>query len=215
MSDEAGVMQAAEYGYKDAGYKTPAYLLDGVLSSLPRQTPERDRLLEIGCGNGYVAADLARRGWQVVGTDASADGVAIAQATYGSSGARFETASIYDRTLAARLKQFDVIVAIEVIEHLQLPRVLFENALELLKPGGRLIVTTPYHGYLKNLALSVTNGWDAHFAVHWDAGHLRFFSPKTLGAMAGDCGLVNSRWCGLGRSRWLWKSFLFQAERNL
>ena len=204
-----------DYGYKDAAYKTPAYLLDGVIAALqPLRTRGAVSLFEIGCGNGYVAAELARLGWQVTATEVSTEGVAVARREYGSSGVRFEQASIYDTDLTTRFNQFDVAISIEVIEHLQYPRELFRKSFELLKPGGTLIVTTPYHGYLKNLAIAVTGGWDAHFGVDWDVGHIKFFSPPTLGSMACECGFVNPRWRGLGRIPGFWKSFLYQCERR-
>ncbi|MGQ0563084.1 MAG: class I SAM-dependent methyltransferase [Gemmatimonadota bacterium] len=214
LMPEAAQPPEVEYGYKTAAYKTPNYLLEGVNTALaPLRSAGMMALLELGCGNGYVAAQLASAGWRVTATDISAEGVAVARETYAASGARFVTASIYDATLAQRLGTFDVVLAIEVIEHLQLPRELLRRAFDVLRPGGRLVVTTPYHGYFKNLVLSLTNRWDAHFAVHWDAGHLRFFSPAALTKMALGCGFLNARWTGMGRVPGLWKSFLFQAER--
>lgn len=205
-----------DYGYKDAQYKTPAYLLDSVVAALqPLRARGASSLFEIGCGNGYVAAELAQSGWQVTATEVSAEGVNVARAEYGSSGVRFEEASIYDLDLASRFNRFDVVLSIEVIEHLQYPRELFRKSFELLKPGGTLILTTPYHGYLKNLAIAVTGGWDKHFGVDWDVGHIKFFSPATLGRMAAECGFVNPHWRGLGRIPGLWKSFLYSGERAI
>ncbi|MGD0444807.1 MAG: methyltransferase domain-containing protein [Edaphobacter sp.] len=53
----------------------------------------------------------------------------------------------------------------------------------LLKPGGIIVITTPYHGYLKNLMLAVFGKMDSHFTVLWDHGHIKFWSRRTL-AMA-------------------------------
>lgn len=213
MAECSASAPITEYGYNNAEYKTPQYLLDGVERALaPLYAAGSRTLIEIGCGTGYTAARLAAKGWQVRATDISSDGIAIANSTYGESGVRFEAASIYDRDLSSRFGTFDVLLAIEVIEHLQLPRELLLRAAELLNPGGAVILTTPYHGYLKNLALSVTNRWDRHFAVEWDAGHVRFFSPAALTRMAYGCGFTKTHWRGLGRIPGLWKSFLFQAE---
>jgi len=59
-----------------------------------------------------------------------------------------------------------------VIEHLFLPRALLRFAAKVLKPSGSLILSTPYHGYLKNLALALTGKLDKHFTVLWDGGHI-------------------------------------------
>ena len=61
-------------------------------------------------------------------------------------------------------ENFDVAIATEVIEHLVTPFNLPRFAKQLLRPGGHLIISTPYHGYLKNLILALTNRWDAHLS---------------------------------------------------
>ena len=58
-----------------------------------------------------------------------------------------------------------------------------KNLFASIKPGGFLILTTPYHGYLKNMTLSVINQWDAYLMVGSVGGHIKFFSPKTLKIM--------------------------------
>jgi hypothetical protein len=75
-----------------------------------------------------------------------------------------------------------------VIEHLFLPRRLPVFARAVLKPGGELVVTTPYHGYTKNLVISLLNRWGAHHDVSWDCGHIKFFSRKTLARLLGEEG---------------------------
>jgi 2-polyprenyl-3-methyl-5-hydroxy-6-metoxy-1,4-benzoquinol methylase len=107
------------------------------------------------------------------------------------------------------------VVSLEVVEHLFYPKRLFEQSRKILVNGGALIVSTPYHGYLKNLALSLTNGWDAHFSVHWDGGHIKFFSKKTLVNMASREGFANIRFYSVGRLPGLWKSIIMIADKKL
>jgi 2-polyprenyl-3-methyl-5-hydroxy-6-metoxy-1,4-benzoquinol methylase len=109
--------------------------------------------------------------------------------------------------------QADCVVSLEVIEHLLYPRKLLELAHTALRPGGVLIVSTPYHGYLKNLALSVANGWDRHFGVDWDGGHVKFFSPTTLRTMASRVGFQDIKISGIGRFPMLWKAMVLSARR--
>jgi 2-polyprenyl-6-hydroxyphenyl methylase/3-demethylubiquinone-9 3-methyltransferase len=103
---------------------------------------------------------------------------------------------------------------LEVVEHLFYPRRLFEVSDRLLVEGGLLIVSTPYHGYLKNLAVSVIGGWDRHFGVEVDGGHIKFFSKAALGKMALQCGFSKPHFRGVGRSPWLWKSMVLSFEKR-
>ena len=71
-------------------------------------------------------------------------------------------------------------MAVEVVEHLYAPRIFVQNAYDALRPGGLLVVTTPYWGYLKNVALAVTNRTDAVLSALWDGGHIKHWSRKTM-----------------------------------
>jgi len=75
-----------------------------------------------------------------------------------------------------------------------------------------LIVSTPYHGYLKNLALAVTGKLDAHFTALWDGGHIKFFSRSTLEQMLREEGFDVQAFVGAGRWPFLWKSMLMKAR---
>jgi len=115
------------------------------------------KILDLGCGNGYVAAQAAARGHTVSAVDVSSDGIAIARASFPD--VSYCVASIYDDDLLKKIGgPVDCVISLEVIEHLFFPGKLFEQSHRLLTNEGSLIVSTPYHGYFKNLALSVTNG---------------------------------------------------------
>jgi hypothetical protein len=73
-----------------------------------------------------------------------------------------------------------------VIEQLVRPFSLPRFAKQLLRPGGHLIISTSYHGYLKNLILALTNRWDAHLNPFWDGGHIKFWSCKTLSQLLNE-----------------------------
>ena len=127
------------------------------------------KILDLGCGNGYVASRIAELGHSVTGVDVSTDGIDTARASY-------HLGSVYDDDLIFKIGgPADCVVSLEVVEHMFFPKRLFEQSSSVLVKGRALIVSTPYHGYLKNLALSLTNGWDAHFSGHWDGGHIKFF----------------------------------------
>ena len=73
-------------------------------------------------------------------------------------------------------------------------------------------MSTPYHGYLKNLALAMTGKLDGHFSVLWDGGHIKFFSRATLERMLTDQGFEVLAFAGAGRLPLLWKSMLVNAR---
>src|SRR5207244_287039 len=75
---------------------------------------------------------------------------------------------------------FDSVVSAEVIEHLYTPRDFARGCFAALKPGGKFLCTTPYHGYLKNILICVLNQFDNHFNPLRDGGHIKFWSLKTL-----------------------------------
>ena len=108
--------------------------------------------------------------------------------------------------------QFDVVVSAEVIEHLLLPRELFQRAREALRPEGHIYFSTPFHGYWKNLALAVTNKYDHHWRPSWDYGHVKFFSMATLGAMAEECGFEVQGFDRIGRVPALAKTMILKAR---
>jgi 2-polyprenyl-6-hydroxyphenyl methylase/3-demethylubiquinone-9 3-methyltransferase len=202
------------YGWKDAD---PTCAHDYILPAVIGQVRElynrkTAKILDIGCGNGYVAAKLAGLGHSVMAIDASPDGVDIARSTF--PGVQFEVGSVYDESLHDLVGTLvDCVVSLEVVEHLFYPKRLFEQSHKVLRPGGVLIVSTPYHGYLKNLAISLVNGWDRHFMVEWDGGHIKFFSKRTLARMACNAGFRNPRFQGVGRFPGMWKSMIMVVEK--
>jgi 2-polyprenyl-6-hydroxyphenyl methylase/3-demethylubiquinone-9 3-methyltransferase len=144
--------------------------------------------------------------------DSSASGFEIAQREFPDlAWVQHDIADPLPQELRHR---FDVVLAGEVIEHLFLPRQLFSRAEEALAPGGRLVLSTPFHGYWKNLALAVTNRYDVHWRPGWDYGHIKFFSQKTLGAMAAEVGWRPVGWKLVGRVPQLAKTMILVAERD-
>jgi 2-polyprenyl-6-hydroxyphenyl methylase/3-demethylubiquinone-9 3-methyltransferase len=95
------------------------------------------------------------------------------------------------------------------------PRRWAAAAFTALKPGSVLICSTPYHGYLKNLALAASGQLDPHFTALWDGGHIKFWSRRTLTALLQEAGFQVVGFRGAGRWPWLWKSMLLAAKKPL
>ncbi len=200
----------AEYHYGSAeAAHTEAYLWRHIIT-LCAELGAR-RVVDIGCGNGALCRELASRGYEVIGCEPSADGVRIAQSS--APELVFHQLGVDDEPSAVGNESFDMAIATEVIEHLLRPRNLPHFAKQLLRPGGHLIISTPYHGYLKNLVLALTNKWDTHLNPFWDGGHIRFWSRKTLSRLLNEGGFRVVRFIGAGRVPFLWKSMIMAAQK--
>ncbi|MEX2217392.1 MAG: class I SAM-dependent methyltransferase [Phycisphaerales bacterium] len=171
------------------------------------------RVLDVGCGNGYNVGQYLAWGCSAgVGVDVSDVGIGIARRTYPA--ARFEVLEIAP-DVPARLGEspFDIVSSTEVVEHLYDPHAWARCCFNALAPGGRLVCSTPYHGYVKNLAISLAGGWDRHWEALREGQHIKFFSRSTLRRLLADVGFVNMVFAGAGRVPLLWKSMLVRAER--
>lgn len=176
--------------------------------------PPEAQVFDMGCGNGALAAQLARWGYQPIGVDPSSSGIEMARALL--PGVAFHQASADPEQLSSLdLPPFDVAVSTEVVEHVYAPRLWAMAAFEALKPGGVLICSTLYHGYLKNLSLALSGKLDAHFTALWDGGHIKFWSRRTLTALLQEAGFQVVSFRGAGRFPWLWKSMLLAARKPL
>lgn len=200
-----------EYGYDHPGPTWEGeYVWRPVISTIRDELPIGGRIFELGCGNGATAATLSEIGYHVVGVDPSEQGIRIAQAHYPT--ATFSVGSAYD-DLRAIHGQFPVVVSLEVVEHCFWPRKFATTIHDLLEPGGLAIISTPYHGYLKNLALALAGKFDSHFNPLWDGGHIKFWSERTLGILLTEAGFASVRFSRAGRVPWLAKSMIAIARK--
>ncbi len=173
----------------------------------PKQLPLQ--ICDVGCGNGSLSNFIAQQGYAVTGMEESPSGVEIAQQHFPDC--QFIQGSIYSPPQSILDHSFDVVISIEVIEHLFYPKELPRLAKRCLKPDGRLIVTTPYNGYLKNLALALVGGMDRHHTALWDGGHIKFFSVNTLSQLLAAEGYTDLQFKFAGRAPYLWKSMFCAA----
>lgn len=98
-------------------------------------------MIDIGCGEGYGAAVLARAGAQVVGVDIAPEVVGHARRTYRSEGLSFEVMDVNHMEVPAG--SFDMAVSFQVVEHLADESGYFSELARVLKPGGIALLTTP------------------------------------------------------------------------
>lgn len=198
----------SDYGYSNSAHShSHEYLLPVVGQLLADLKPKR--IFDLGCGNGSTTAHLSKS-YDIVGVDASTSGIGQARRAFPKI--RFEVASAYD-DLAATFGQFDAVISLEVVEHLYDPRLYAKNMFNLVRPGGGVIVSTPYHGYLKNLALAASGKMDQHFTALWDGGHIKFFSIRTLTQLLTEAGFVDLHFKRVGRIPAIAKSMICYGRR--
>lgn len=181
-----------------------SYLESPVINALS-DIPPPARLFDLGCGNGAFTNKLGLLGYEVVGVDPSEIG--MAHAVPANDKVKFSFGSAYD-DLATVHGVFDAVVSLEVVEHLYSPAKYVETIRSLLKPGGMAVISTPYHGYLKNLALAVAGNWDAHHGSLWEGGHIKFWSPESLRKLFEMAGMRQTSLVRVGRMPALAKSMV-------
>lgn len=196
LTDRSEQLSSDEFIWDESGCANFHQLVLPLLENVLREQGCL-RVLDIGCGNGALTGALMQRGFQMVGIDGSLSGIEIARSHWPSI--TFEKVDICQPLPEIYHNQFDAVVSVEVVEHLLLPRNLIANALLAMRPGGTLVLTTPYHGYLKNLAIALVNGFDAHWHPLRDFGHIKFFSKRTLGRLLKEFPLTEVRFSTVGR----------------
>ncbi|WP_187428441.1 Ubiquinone biosynthesis O-methyltransferase [Roseobacter fucihabitans] len=100
------------------------------------------RILDIGCGGGLLAEPMARLGADVVGADAAERNIPVAQIHAEQSGLKIDYRHTTAEDMAAKGEQFDVVLNMEVVEHVASPIDYLIACRQLLKPGGLHICST-------------------------------------------------------------------------
>jgi len=205
--------------YQDFGWSTSEaystnYILPKIIDLLDKK--KNKCILDLGCGNGLMTKAILEKGFNIYGIDASETGIKIASQSHPE---RFFLQDISDNDLPAAIrdKRFDTIISTEVIEHLYNPYQYLTFCSKILENNsseGQIILSTPYHGYLKNLALAISGKMDFHYHPLRVGGHIKFWSKNTIGDLLTECGYQVKNIQGAGRLPYLWKSMIVVGELN-
>ena len=146
-------------------------------------------LLDIGCGGGLLSEPMARLGFRVLGADASERNVKVAAHHAASTGLAVDYRATTAESLAEESALFDVVLNMEVVEHVAELRSFLGACAKLIRPGGLMFVAT-LNKTLKSLALAKIGaeyvlGWLPRGTHDWN----RFIEPAKLRAMLEECGL--------------------------
>ncbi|MDI4656191.1 bifunctional 2-polyprenyl-6-hydroxyphenol methylase/3-demethylubiquinol 3-O-methyltransferase UbiG [Xanthobacter autotrophicus] len=154
-------------------------------------------ILDIGCGGGLLSEPLARMGGHVTGIDPAPGNVAIARAHAAASGLSIDYMPVTAEELAARGARFDVVVALEVVEHVADVSLFVRTAASLVAEGGVLVLST-LNRTAKSFALAIVG---AEYVLRWlpPGTHRweKFITPEELEATLAAAGFAAREKVGL------------------
>jgi 2-polyprenyl-6-hydroxyphenyl methylase/3-demethylubiquinone-9 3-methyltransferase len=148
------------------------------------------RLLDIGCGGGLLSEPMARLGFDVLGADASEKNIKTASVHAQEQGLPIDYRATTAEALAEAQERFDVILNMEVIEHVADLNLFLSSCASMLKPGGLMFVAT-INRTAKAFALAVVGaeyvlGWLPRGTHDW----AKFVTPDELEAALSKAGLT-------------------------
>ncbi len=121
------------------------------------------RFLDIGCGGGILSEPLARLGASMVGADPSETNIEAAKLHAAQSGLSIDYRCTTAEELSAAGEKFDVVLAMEVVEHVADVNLFVESCAAMVKPGGLMIAAT-LNRTLKSFALAIVG---AEYILRW------------------------------------------------
>jgi 2-polyprenyl-6-hydroxyphenyl methylase/3-demethylubiquinone-9 3-methyltransferase len=162
-----------------------AYIRDKAAERFAREPKKLDclkglRMLDIGCGGGILSEPLARLGAQMVGADPSKENIAVASAHAQESGVAVDYRATTAEDLAAAKERFDVVLAMEVVEHVADVGAFVATCAAMVKPDGLMIAAT-LNRTLKSFVLAIVGAeyvlrWLPRGTHQWD----KFVTPNEL-----------------------------------
>jgi 2-polyprenyl-6-hydroxyphenyl methylase / 3-demethylubiquinone-9 3-methyltransferase len=170
------------------------YIRDQAAARFDRDPKKLDclkglRMLDVGCGGGILSEPLARLGARVVGVDPAEDNIAAALAHAKETGVDVDYRATTAEELAAKGERFDVVLAMEVVEHVVDVKEFVATCATMVKPGGLLIAAT-LNRTLKSFALAIVGAeyvlrWLPRGTHQWD----KFVTPEELESAMEKSGL--------------------------
>jgi 2-polyprenyl-6-hydroxyphenyl methylase/3-demethylubiquinone-9 3-methyltransferase len=174
-----------------------AYIRDAACKRFGRNAKQLDslkglRILDIGCGGGILCEPLARLGAQVLGADPAAKNIAAAKLHAGEGGLSIDYRVTTAEALADAGERFDIVLAMEVVEHVADVKLFVARCAEMVKPGGLMIAAT-INRTLKSFALAIVGAeyvlrWLPRGTHHWD----KFVTPDELEIAMERAGLATT-----------------------
>ncbi|MGR3198159.1 MAG: bifunctional 2-polyprenyl-6-hydroxyphenol methylase/3-demethylubiquinol 3-O-methyltransferase UbiG [Paracoccus sp. (in: a-proteobacteria)] len=148
------------------------------------------RVLDIGCGGGLVSEPMARLGAEVVGADATEVNIGVARAHADQQGLEIDYRATTAEALADAAEVFDVVLALEIVEHVADPAAFVATCQRLVRPGGLVIVSTLNRTARSFGAAILGAEWIMRWLPRGTHDWARFITPDELATKAERAGLV-------------------------
>lgn len=164
------------------------------------------RLLDIGCGGGLLCEPMARLGATVVGADAAAGNIPVAEVHAKQSGLNIDYRHTTAEAMAEAGEQFDIVLNMEVVEHVADPLAYLTACQHLLKPGGLQICSTLNRTPKSFLFAIIGAEWVMRWLPKGTHDWNKFITPDELFALIEKSGLTPADKKGFvfDKLRWLW-----------
>jgi 2-polyprenyl-6-hydroxyphenyl methylase/3-demethylubiquinone-9 3-methyltransferase len=183
------------------------YVRDRLAAHFARDSKKRHpfaglRLLDIGCGGGLMCEPLARLGFAVTGIDADESALEIAREHAEGQRLAIDYRAESAADLAKKRERFDVVLALEVVEHATDPTLFIAQAAALLKPGGAMVASTLNRTPLAYVVAIL----GAEYVLRWlprgTHEYGKFRRPSELARDLRGAGLTLGDVSGLGYDPW-------------
>lgn len=138
------------------------------------------RILDIGCGGGLLSEPMARLGATVIGADAAAGNIPVAQLHAEQSGLEIDYRHCAAEDLAAAGEQFDVVIAMEIIEHVENPQAFVRTCASLMKHGGLMLCSTLNRNPKSYLVAIIGAEWVMRWLPKGTHEWSKFITPDEL-----------------------------------
>lgn len=147
------------------------------------------RVLDIGCGGGLLSEPMARLGADVTGADAAEGNIAVARLHAAEMELVIDYRATTAEALAAAGERYDVVLAMEIVEHVANPAEFIATCQSLLKPGGLIVMSTLNRTPRSFLAAIIGAEWVMRWLPKGTHDWQKFIPPDDLAAMMGRAGL--------------------------